>query len=226
MYYNQSFPPYSMMSPSFPSNNQYIIKVSGEGSIPTTPDRAIIVLGAITESPNISTAQKENAETMSNIINSLMELGIPRENLKTVEYRIDIQYDYEDGKQTFRGYKVTYLLQITIDKIDQTGLVIDTAVKNGANSVSDIKFTVAHPNVYYNQALSLAIKNAEQKAVTIAKTLGATLHQVPNQVQEVSATSEPVPYQTALYAKSVATPIQPGQLEISAKITAEYSYYQ
>ncbi|GEN34497.1 SIMPL domain-containing protein [Aneurinibacillus danicus] len=224
MHYTPSFPLYPTMPPPSHRNDQYVMKVSGEGTLSVTPDRAIVVLGAITESKDVSTAQKENAETVSKIINSILRLGIPKENIKTSDYRIDIQYDYEDGKQILRGYKVTHLLQITIDKIEQTGLVIDTAVNSGANSVSAIKFTVAQPNIYYNQALSLAINNAQQKAVTMAKTLGVTLNQIPNRIQEVSGAPEPVPYQASLYAMSAATPVQPGQVEISAEIRTEYSY--
>jgi uncharacterized protein YggE len=224
MYYNQTLSPSPMMTTPFFHNNQHIIEVSGEGTVSIAPDKAIIVLGAITENISLNVAQKENANTVSNIINSLLELSIPKENIQTVNYSIDIQYNYEDGKQTLRGYKVTHLLQVTIDKIDQTGLIVDTAVYNGANSVSNIQFTVAHPEVYYNQALSLAIKNGQQKAIIMAKTLGVTLNRIPNQVQEVSRTLEPSPYQTSLYAKSAVTPIQPGELEISATIKAKYSY--
>lgn len=67
-----------------------------------------------------------------------------------------------DGKQIFRGYKITHLLQITTDHVAQTGNLVDTAVSNGANNVTSIQFTIAHPEFYENQALSLAIQNARQ----------------------------------------------------------------
>jgi uncharacterized protein YggE len=135
-----------------------------------------------------------------------------------------MEYDYTDGKQTLRGYRVTHLLQITTHQVNQTGLIIDTAVRHGANSVSNVQFMVARPEAYYNQALSLALKNGELKALTIAKTIGVTLHPYPVQVQEVPRTMELSPYQTKLYAQSAATPIQPGELKISAAVRAEYVY--
>jgi uncharacterized protein len=229
MYYNQALSPtptpIPIMNPHFYCKKPYTIEVAGEGTVSAAPDKAIIILGVITENISLTVAQKENADTVSNIISSLLNLSIPKENIQTTNYRIDIEYNYEDGKQTLRGYKVTHLLQITIDKVDQTGFIVDTAVNNGANSVSNIQFIVAHPEAYYNQALSLAVKNGEQKAITIAKTIGVTLNQFPGQVQEVSRTQEPSPYQTQLYAKSAVTPIQPGELKISASIRAEYFYF-
>ena len=93
-----------------------------------SPNRAIVVLGAITEGNALQLVQAENARITANIILSLQNLGIPKEKIQTNDYRIETQYDYVDGKQIFRGYKVTHLLQITTDRVEQTGVIVDTAV--------------------------------------------------------------------------------------------------
>lgn len=214
----------------FPSSQapcRPIIEVTGEGAVQTTPDRAIIVLGVITENPSLVLAQTENAAQVTSVINALSALSIPKEHIQTVAYRIEAQYNYEDGIQTLRGYQVTHQLQITIDKVDQTGLVVDTAVKNGANNVSSIQFTSSNPGLYYNQALSLAIQNAEAKGGTITRTLGATLVRTPLKIMEESRVQEPVvPFQASMYAKSAApTPIQPGELEIRASVKVHYTFF-
>lgn len=204
-----------------------LIKVTGEGSLSVAPDTTTIVLGAVTENTSLVTAQQENAAAVTQIVNSLVKLGIPKEHIQTVDYNVQMQYDYVEGKQIFRGYKVTHMLQITIDHVDMTGIVVDTAVKNGANTVSNIQFSVAHPELIYNQALSLAIRNGQQKAMTIATTLGVTLNRNPRVVQEQSRALEPVPYPTVMYAQAGATttPIQAGQLTIRAAVTIEYSFH-
>lgn len=223
MYYQpwSSYPP--IASPLFPKCPN-TIEVTGEGTVSATPNKAMIVLGVITENVSLIAAQKENANTVTNIVEALLKLSIPKENIQTTHYSIDIQYNYEDGKQTFRGYKVTHLLQITIDEIDLTGLIVDTAVKAGANTVSNIQFTLAHPEIAYMNALSIAIKNGQFKAATISKTLGVTLHPAPCLVQEIFRTQEPIPYSATSYTTSVATPIQPGELKISASIKASFTY--
>lgn len=223
--YHQPWSPYRpITSPSFPISRN-TIEVTGEGTFSAAPDKAIIVLGVISENVSLTAAQNENADAVTNIIEALLKLAIPKENIQTTQYNIDIQYNYEDGKQTFRGYKVTHLLQVTVDKIDQTGLIVDTAVKNGANTVSNIQFTLANPEIAYNHALSISIKNSQFKAITIAKTLGVTLHPIPSLVQEISGTKEPVPYPVAaLYTKMEATPIQPGEFKISALIKAKFTF--
>lgn len=200
------------------------IEVLGIGTAAAAPDRAIVVLGAITEGPVLPAVQTENAKIVTTIIQSLLKLNIPREKIQTYDFGIEIQYDYQDGKQIFRGYKVTHLLQITNDRVELTGILVDTAVSSGANNITDITFTTTQPEFYENQALSLAIRNARQKAVTIANTLGVTLITVPNQVQEITGTAEPIPYATTMLSKSTVTPIQPGQLTIYAKVRMWYLF--
>jgi uncharacterized protein YggE len=217
-----------MTAPPLSHNNRPSIEVTGEGKVSAAPNRAIIVLGVITESPSLSTAQRDNASAVTNVINALLRLNIPREQIQTVTYRIEIQYKYEDGTQMIRGYRVTHLLQITIDSVGQTGLVVDTAVNSGANFVSSIRFTITNSERYYNQALSAAIQNAGNKANTIARTLGATLVRTPVKItEETRGIESPIPFQASLLAEGAAvpTPIQPGELEIRAAVRAQYTYF-
>ncbi|WP_029192789.1 SIMPL domain-containing protein [Paenibacillus harenae] len=203
----------------------FTIEVPGEGTAAAAPDRSVVVLGAMTEGPVLQDAQSENADLLNAIIQALLELNIPRENIQTKDFRIEVQYDYVDGKQIFRGYQVTHLLQMTTDQVDQTGLIIDTAVANGANTVTSIEFTTSQPEKYENQALSSAIRSALQKAQTIAGTLGVALSAIPCQVQQVSRTAEPpVLFKAAQLSAGAATPIEPGQLTVHAAVRVWYMF--
>lgn len=224
-----SHPWSSPVRPAVPPscNNRPLIEVTGEGTVAAAPDRAVIVLGVITENPSLTNAQAANAAGVTQVIHALLQLSIPREHIQTVSYRIDIQYHYEDGNQTLKGYRVEHLLQITLDQVEQAGQVVDTAVRNGANTVSSIRFALRHPEAYYNQALSNAIRNAGTKARTIAQTLGLSLIQTPIHITEEPRSGEPpVPFQAMLSAEGAAapTPIQPGELEIRASIRAQYTW--
>lgn len=201
------------------------LKVSGEGTISVAPDQVSLTIGVITEKKSLQEAQAENAMIISNVLTAMLQLGIPKENIQTIVYRIDTLYDYRDGVQIFRGYSVTHLFQVKIDDIEKTGLVVDHAVSQGANSVSNIEFTVAHPEAYYNEALKLALQNAYLKALTLTSQLTVNLNPIPYKIEEISKrTSPPVPYSLTLMAKAEATPIQPGEITISATIIVDYFY--
>ncbi|MNI26406.1 26 kDa periplasmic immunogenic protein precursor [compost metagenome] len=219
-----AYPPFYRPASSSQLNHSSTIEVVGEGTVTAAPDRAVIVLGAVTEGPDLNKIQNENSKIISNVINSLLQLAIPREKIQTTDYRIDIQYDYKDGKQIFSGYKVTHLLQIINEKIEQTGNIVDTAVANGANEVTSIRFTMIQPEPYEFQALSLAIRNAQQKALTMTHSLGATLASTPYQVKELFRTSEPATYMLSKLATNAATPIQPGQIVFNAEVQAWFYF--
>ncbi|MEH7237287.1 SIMPL domain-containing protein [Bacillus sp. JJ1562] len=224
MYY---YEPWMMRSQSKRniSANSYRMKVNGEGIVTATPNSATITLGVITESSTVTEAQNENNQLTKKVIDSILGLGIPKEHIKTVDFRIEILYNFENSKQTVRGYRVTHMLQISDVDIQSVGSIVDTSVQNGANTVTNIDFTVRNPKIYYEKALQNAVLDAQEKARTIAKNLGVQLQDIPIQIQELSQQSPPVPFQTAMFAKSeAATPIQPGELTITARIEATFTY--
>lgn len=207
------------------TENDKKITVNGEGSVMASPNKATATLGVRTENPNLQEAQAENAKIANDIVTALVSIGIPKDDIKTADYRIDPIYTYEDGKQLFQGYRVTHLYTLTIRNAEQVGVVIDTAVENGANEVMNIQFTVAEPQAYYSQALSIAVIDSFKKAQTIARTFGITTQPQLLNITEESQRAIPGPYLVASFEKSATsgTPIEPGKLEIKATLTATYT---
>ncbi|MFJ7639679.1 SIMPL domain-containing protein [Peribacillus sp. NPDC097225] len=205
-------------------DNPHALKVSGSETLQAAPDQATITLGVITEDEDPRKAQQANSQSIARVIAGLKSIGISEDQLKTSEYRIDPQYDYVGGKELFKNYKVHYIIQVQTTEIEAIGIIIDTAVSNGANSISSIRFSLSTPEVYYNQALSLALKNAYEKALSMARTIGVTLNPIPTLVEEMSETTPPVLFQTSSYTKAATTPIQPGELNITATVRVEYTY--
>ncbi|MFE8695487.1 SIMPL domain-containing protein [Cytobacillus sp. FJAT-53684] len=203
-----------------------VISVYGEGKVSVLPDTAEVTLGVSTEEMEVTDAQNNNAMVITKVKEGLSKIGVQEEQIQTVDYSIFPQYDFVDGKQVFRGYKVQHLLRVSIKNIENSGLVIDTAVNNGANIISGIQFTSSDTERFQHQALSLAVINAYQKADTIARTLGVHLAKEPLLVAETSQQpNNPVPFQaSALVKSSTSTPIEPGTLEITKFVTAEFTF--
>ncbi|KMY52048.1 SIMPL domain-containing protein [Peribacillus loiseleuriae] len=220
-----SFPPFQDKTNQHSHECPNKLTVIGEATIQASPDQAIITLGAITENKDPTIAQQQNATAMANILKGLASLGIPDDQIKTKEYRMDPQYDYLDGKEIFRNYKVHHILEIRTKNIDRVGSMIDTSIKNGSNSVSNIRFSLSQHDMYYNQTLELALQNAKQKALALAKAADVTLQQIPEIIEEIPAGPLPVLYQTSFVAKAASTQIQPGELEIKAIVKVIYTFH-
>lgn len=200
------------------------ITVSGEGSVFAAPNRATATVGVRTENQNLQTAQAENAEKSNRMLAALQNLGVAKDDIKTADFRIDPIYTYEDGKQFFQGYRVTHLYSITIRNLAQAGLIIDTAVENGANEIMNIQFSVAEPQELYNRALSMAVVDSYNKAQTVARTLGIQTPISALTITEETQKGAPGPFLVASLDTSSGsgTPIEPGQLEIKATVTGTY----
>ncbi|WP_318618291.1 SIMPL domain-containing protein [Sporosarcina sp. YIM B06819] len=201
-----------------------VMTVTGIGNLTVAPDTAQIQLEVRTENKQLNHAQKENAYEMNQVIDSLLRLGIPREDIQTVSYNIIPQYDYIEGKQVFRGYEVTNAITVKITDIDQVGNVIDVAVQNGANGVSTIRFTVENEPLYYQQALSLALKNSLAKAQTMADTMQLHLDPTPIKIVEEHRAESVAPRMFAAKEMSGSTPIEQGQMMISATVEVQFQY--
>ncbi|WP_062352937.1 SIMPL domain-containing protein [Bacillus kwashiorkori] len=221
-----SYYPYSQESSNYLSARTNELTVIGEGTVMAPPDEAIINIGILSESKNLQQAQQENSMISQRVINSLRQLGIHEKDLQTSEYRIENVYDYVQGKQIFRGYEVRHILEVKVADIRLVGIVVDTAVANGANMIYHIRFTISTREEKYNQALSIAVVNARQKAFVIGKAIGVQIQSIPFEISELRDGSPIIPFQTYSLEKVAAatTPIQTGQLEIKATISAKFTY--
>lgn len=196
--------------------------LSGKGQVSVNPDIATIRLGVQTTGTSVTAAQSENATISQNVINSLKQLGIT--DIKTVQYQIEKVYDYQNGQQIDRGYQVRNIIEIKVTNMTLIGTAIDTAVQNGANIVESISFDVSNSEMYYLQALNLAVKNSIQKAKSIASNLKAMFDPLPVLITENSTSAVPIPRTYALGEIALATPIEPGKNQIEASVTVEFLY--
>lgn len=196
--------------------------VTGFASMNLDPSIVKVQLDVITENKELTLAQQENADTMNHVIQALLQVGITRENIQTTTYTIHPEYDYVEGEQKFRGYKVVHEITVKIMDINQAGTVIDVAVQNGINRVSNIQFTVKNRQMYYTQALSKALENAYEKAQALAGTMQLGPAPYPVMITE-NINETPSTFKTFSAAQST-TPIEPGQIAISASITTKFHY--
>jgi uncharacterized protein len=206
--------------------NRNMIKVNGEGMVTAVPNRASATIGVITEGKDLTLAQKENSDTISKIISVLSTFNIPPKNVQTFDYQVNTEYDYVDGKQIFRGYRVSNLLKVTLDEVNQLGAIINRVIEAGANYVSNVQFSVSDPNLYYLQALKRALRNAHEKAEVIVDNLKVKWNSTPVSVEELRKVNGPIGQQM-MFAKEASTEqFQPGILHFSADVLVKYLYSQ
>lgn len=202
-----------------PSRTMIVI---GYGQVMATPNSVQLQIEVQTQGNHVQGSQQENAAIMNEVMQSLIALGIPREQIQTASYTITPLYNFEDGKQTFNGYEVVNAISVNVSDTNDLGLIIDTAVDNGANRITNIQFKIAHTDAYYQQALSLALQNAQLKAKTIAETMHLPLQPLPVEIVEEQANT-PILYRSMAVSSGI-TPIEQGQIAIDASVRVKFQY--
>ena len=214
------------------TSNNKVIQASGTGNVIGTPDRAQITFSVETENPDVKIAQQDNAQKMATVINALVAIGIPKDALKTTGY--NIYPVYEDSAksimdQKVRTYRVTNTLTVTLHDVNKTGDVIDVAVASGINQASSIQFLLSdeQSQVLRTEALKKAVARARADADTVAGAMGTPIIGV--QSADISGGYSPVlfdnyQYQTsnAMMKSAAPTPIQPGDITVSAQVSITY----
>jgi len=203
------------------------VMVQGEGTVKVKPDIAYINVGVESNHIDAKVAQEENRNQMDAIVNALKDHGLTDDDIKTISYNIWRGIDYRSEKE-IEEYHVTNMIEITIKNIDDVGNIIDVTSGAGANQINSIRFSVSDEKKYYNEALSIAMDNAKEKATSIMDTFG----EKPNKPYKVIEQSfgggffreANVAYDAVSSKAASSTPISSGDLEIKASLSVEYDY--
>ncbi len=206
-----------------------IITANGKATITTTPDVAWVSIGVLSTKATVELAQQETTKSTNAILATLKQLGIKEEQIKTINFSIQPNYEWKEGvsEQKLLGYTVNHQLEVKITAIQQSGKVLDQVVKAGGNSVSGIRFGLSDESGLYAKALELAVADAKIKATAMGKGIGVVTIK-PISIKEQSTYA--VPYLTTSMAPKMAdaasleTTIMKGDLQIQAEVIVEFKY--
>jgi uncharacterized protein YggE len=193
--------------------------LTGLGHVTLIPDVAVIRLGVQLAGSDLAAVQAQNAKQSQAVLDALHRMGIT--DIKTFQYTIDKYFENVNGTSVDRGYTVRNIFEIRTDDVSAVGSLIDAAVGAGANVVDLISFEASNPDLYYQQALNLAVADAIEKAKSISVSLDIPVEMVPVSITENSAA--PRPMQT-FQREFAATPVVPGNITVEASVTAEFIY--
>ena len=209
-------------------NDTSKLTVQGDGKVSAAPDMATIVLGVETQNASAAGAVRENAALMNETINALLAAGIAEKDIQTSSFSLTTMPQEEPKTANEKPKAPVFLAtnQVTVKLNDTTdvGMVLDAAVSAGSNSIQQVSFDLRDPGPQKDRAMILAIQDAQRKADLAASAANVQL----GRVLEIT---EGYGYVAAPMAKSVAfaefaTPIQPGELEVTASVTAIYEILQ
>jgi len=209
-----------------PDDQEIILTVSGQGMVRLVPDVAHLSFGTLTRADTAHEAQARNAQLMANVIQALQQAGVPAAQMRTSSFSLSPVWEHPQanirgGPATPRivGYQVTNTLQVQA-RLQQAGTLIDTAVRAGANTVDGIWFGVSDATGANLEALTKAHADARAKADRLAAAADLTV--VGIRSIDESGSFAPMPPGREFARTDAATPILPGEQELTAHVTVKF----
>jgi uncharacterized protein len=201
------------------------IRVVGEATVSAKPDQAELDVGVVSEAATAEAAGAENNRKMEGLVAALKKQVGAAGEVKTVGYMVTQRHAEPKGREkpAIVGYVVTNVVRVRIPDVRAAGKVVDLALKQGANEVQRLIFTLKNPDPVQAEALKLAAAKARARATALAGALGLKLGNVVS-VSD-SDQGRPVPFQEVSRAAldSSATPIEASSLEVSASVTVFFA---
>ena len=159
--------------------------VSAEGKTVAIPDIATFTASVITEGgKDLGSLQAQNTAKTNKIIAYLKGGGVEDKDIQTQSYNVDPRYQYSNcgpmpyggsstcPPPTIVGYTVTQTVAVKVRALAKAGEIIGGTVDNGANSVSQLQFTLDNPDAAKASARAEALAKAKTKAKEIAQDGG------------------------------------------------------
>ena len=205
------------------------ISVQARGEIQVAPDRARVQVGVETQAKTAAIAAADNSKKQTAVLAAIRALGIPASAISTMNYSVSPvqRYDEKDRRVVLEGYRVSNIVQVETDKLEQAGSIIDAALNNGSNRIAGLDFLVKDAAKATDAALTQAVESARRQADVAARAAGGQI----TELLEVTVNDfeRPQPRQVMTMAKIAAadsspTPISEGTTTVTVSVSTRWRF--
>lgn len=210
------------------TESPHTITISGKGKAYAIPDIAQVSLGLKTEKSNVTDAQIENTKKINALHDQLQKLDIPKKDITTTQYNVYPVYDWANNRQNLRAYSVDQSISLKIRDFEKIPKVLQLIGELGLNQVGSLSFTVDDMEKFEQEARLIALKDAKEKAKTLAKEAEVKLGRVITFSENNTVPPPYMPYYKSYAMEAGAVSdvpvptIQAGNQEITVQVTISY----
>lgn len=212
-----------------PRENTSVVVTSGEAEVKRAADRAWVAINAESRSRDPKEAQRLNTEAMNAVMQKLKGMTLGDDAIRTTAFELHPEFDYNNGRQTLRGYVARNSIEVRVDDVTRVGEVLTAAVGSGATSVGGLRFDLKDREGAEKEALRLAVANARGRAEAAASGAGMRVDRVLRIQDHRAAPDEPRPVMAmrqmeAAPAPMIAdVPVTAGNISIRSSVTLTVS---
>lgn len=155
------------------------VATSGYGEVIATPDMAEFSVKVVEITMNAEQAKESVDNIVTSFIKRLTQAGVKESQITSSNLYLTPQYHYpKTGKPELVGYRAIRNVSVEVDDLSKLNEYLDIALEEKINQVDDIQLKVRDEEKYQQQARMAAIKDAQQKAQSLADGFGRKLDSV------------------------------------------------
>jgi uncharacterized protein len=205
------------------------VTVVGTATIKVVPDEMNWTVQVSTNDATLAEAKERHDASLDAALKYIKGLGNAAQDLQTGGIRIDKNvYAPENSPAAEKPYTCSTQFTFTLTDFDKYGPIVDTLAKLDGIQVQSVDYASSKADATQREAMKQALVNAHDKASDLAVTADCYINK-PLEIVEGTSDNGPRPLmmsRMALPGGMSGTPAAvPGQIEISAAVTATYDLY-
>lgn len=207
---------------------------AGRGEVDLRPDRGRMELGVETRAASAAAAAADNSRRQRAVLDTLLLLGITREQIRTSNLQVtpEMVYPGQGQPPKVSGYLARNSVRVEMLKLEQAGVLVDASLAKGATNVTGLQFYSSQTAEARREALVRAVKMARLDAEAMAQAAGYQLGTLI-EISSGGPSDGPVPMSmdmvrsTRIAGGTVEpTPVNPGELKVVETVTVRWALKQ
>ena len=161
------------------SNNETkVIKVYGNGEVTYIPDTVTMTVKLKNVKPVLRDAIAETNATSKKLLNLCKEYAIPDEDIKTSYAESGREYEWQNGKNVFIGFRSEQAIQITFKELNRIEEFTGEILALQVYALEDFKYSHSKKNEFDSEANLLALDDAKSAAEKMAERMNVKIGEV------------------------------------------------
>jgi uncharacterized protein YggE len=154
------------------------IHVNGRGTIEVAPDMGYVRLHARREGNDAEVLKAALDEVVREVLRLTRRLDIEERDVTATAVTINPRYRRRDNESVVDGLIAVRTISITLRDLDRFGDLLNESLALGINNLDPIRMDSSRREDLENEALALAMVDAQQEATRVAEGFSVTLGSV------------------------------------------------
>jgi uncharacterized protein YggE len=206
-----------------------LITVAGEAEVKVAPDEVVFDVTVQTINKDLRLAKNQADDRLKKLIDLTRKYQIRAADVQTDYIRLEPRYRGNDESRLFIGYSVRKDLIFTLRDVSHAEALLSELIELGISRINGVRFQTSELRKYRDQARSLAMKAALEKATALSAEIGQKIGKAYSIEEELPSRLGPgqnVYANNSILVSDDATESEGtlalGQIKVTARVTVKF----